>query len=213
MKVVIFGATGIVGKSILKEALAHKHQVTVLTRDASKISIKDNNLSVVEGNISDRKTVSNILQNQDAVIQAIGIGGKGDGKPTTFVSDTNKLIMEEMQNNNVKRLIAMSVIGAGNSIAFMPWIFTKVMIPYFMKWFQSIIDDKNRMEPMIMNSGFDWTIIRGTTVVDKPAKNKITATLDGEGIKFSITSADMATFVVKQLTDKTFLKQAPTVSN
>ena len=118
-----------------------------------------------------------------------------------------------MKNNNVNRLIALSVIGAGNSIAFMPWLFTKIMIPYFMKWFKAIIDDKNRMEPMIMNSGFDWTIIRGTTVVDKPAKNKITATLDGKGIKFSITNADMASFVVKQLTDKTYLKQAPTVSN
>lgn len=213
MKVVIFGATGIVGKSILKEALAQKHQVTVLTRDASRVSIKDKNLTVVEGNVMDRNVVNDILKNQDAVIQSIGIGGKGDGKPTSFVSNANKLIMEEMKNNNVNRLIALSVIGAGNSIAFMPWLFTKIMIPYFMKWFKAIIDDKNRMEPMIMNSGFDWTIIRGTTVVDKPAKNKITATLDGKGIKFSITNADMASFVVKQLTDKTYLKQAPTVSN
>ena len=93
MKVVIFGATGIVGKSILKEALAQKHQVTVLTRDASRVSIKDKNLTVVEGNVMDRNVVNDILKNQDAVIQSIGIGGKGDGKPTSFVSNANKLIM------------------------------------------------------------------------------------------------------------------------
>lgn len=213
MKVLIFGATGIVGKAILNEALNQQHQVTVLTRDKSKISIINSNLTIVEGNVMDRKTLNEVLNGQDAVIQSLGIGGKGDGKPTSFVSNVNNLIMEEMKKNNVQRLIAISVIGAGNSIAFMPKIFTKFIIPYFMKWFQAVIDDKNRMEPMIINSNLDWTIIRGTTIVDKPAKNKITTTLDGKGIKFSITSSDFALFVVNQLSNKTYLKQLPTVSN
>ena len=213
MKVVIFGATGIVGKSILKEALAQNHQVTILTRNSKMVSVRNENLTIIEGNVFDRKTVNEILKDQDAVIQCLGIGGKGNGKPTSLVTDANKIIMDEMQENNVKRFIAMSVVGAGNSIAFLPWVFTKIMLPFFMKWFQVIIDDKNRMEPMIMNSNLDWTIIRGTTVEDKPAKNKITATLDGKGLKFSITNSDLATFVVKHLTETTFLKQAPTVSN
>lgn len=213
MKVAIFGATGIAGKAVVKEALAKGHQVTVLTRDAKRISVKSDKLTIVEGSVMNRQTVSSVLQGQDAVIQTLGIGGKGDGKPTTVVSDANKVIMEEMEKTGVKRLIAISVIGAGNSIAFLPGIFRKFMLPVFMKWFQAVIDDKNRMEPMIMNSQLNWTIVRCTTIKDKSATGKIIASLDGNGLKLSITAADMATFMVEQLTDATYLKQAPTISN
>lgn len=212
MRVVIFGATGIVGRAITAEALAQGHEVTVLTRDANKVKITDSQLAVVEGDVTDRATVRNVLEGQDAVIQSLGIGGKGDGKPTTFVSDANKLIMEEMKRMNVRRLIAISVIGAGNSLYFLPWIYRKVM-PLMMKWFQAIIDDKNRMEPMIERSGLEWTIVRCTTVKNTASKGRVKASLDGKGLTYSITASDMAKFVTSQLTDSEFISKAPVISN
>jgi len=213
MKVVIFGATGLSGKAILAEALSQHHQVTILVRNAQAVTLQDKNLTVVEGSVLDKNTVNAVLKNQDAVIQCLGVGGKGDGKPTTFVSDANKIIMEEMQKNKVPRLVAMSNIGAGNSLAFTPWIFRKLILPYFMKWLQVIVDDKNRMEPMIMNSNLDWTIVRSAGMVDKPAKGKVTATLTGKGLSYTITLADLAAFIVGQLSDKSYSKQAPSISN
>lgn len=216
MKVVIFGATGFSGKAILKEALAKNHQVTILVRKRSAILIKDKNLTIVEGNVLDRHVVNDILQGQEAVIQCLGVGGKGgrgDGKPTTFVSDANQIIMQEMQKQGVQRLIAMSNIGAGNSLMFLPWLFRKIVLPYFMSWLQMIVDDKNRMEPMIINSDLDWTIVRCAGIVDKPAKEKVTATLDGKGLKFTITLGDLATFIVGQLFERTYSKQMPSISN
>ncbi len=213
MKVVIFGATGFSGKAILQEALAKNYQVTILVRNAAAVLLKDKNLTIVEGSVLDRNTVNAVLKKQDAVIQCLGVGGKGDGKPTTFVSDANKIIMEEMQKNQVSRLIAMSIAGAGNSLAFTPWVFQKIVLPYFMKWLQVLIDDKNRMEPMITGSDLDWTIVRCAGIVDKPAQGKVTATLDGKGLKLSITLGDMAAFILGQLSDKTYIKQAPSISN
>ena len=213
MKIVVFGATGIVGKAVVREALEKGHEVTVLTRDAGKVATRHERLHVVEGHVTDRNTVHNVLDGQEAVIQTLGIGGKGDGRPTTFVSDANKSILDEMERMNVRRLVAISVIGAGDSLAFLPWIYRKLVLPLFMKWFQAIMDDKNRMEPMIKKSSLDWTIVRCTTVKERPATGKVNATVDGKGLKFSISAADMATFIVNQLTDNRFLKQAPTISN
>ena len=213
MKVVIFGATGFSGKAILREALAQNHQVTVLVRNAKAVFVQDKNLTVVEGNVLDRNAVNAILKNQEAVIQCLGVGGKGDGKPTTFVSEANNIIMEEMAKTNVRRLIAMSIAGAGNSLAFTPWIFRKLVLPYFMKWLQVLIDDKNRMEPMIIKSNLDWTIVRCAGILDKAAKGKVNDTLTGKGLKFSITLTDMAKFMVAQLEEKKYIKQAPSISN
>jgi putative NADH-flavin reductase len=213
MKVIIFGATGFSGQAILAEAIKQGNEVTVLVRDSSKVKINHNNLRIVEGNVLDSQKVAFVIQNQEAVIQCLGVGGKGDGKPTTFISDATKIIVDEMQKQNIKRLIALSNVGAGNSIAFQPWFFTKIILTYFMKWLKVIIDDKNRMEPIIMNSNLNWTIVRCPNIVDKPAKGKYNATLDGKGLKLSITLDDLSKFIVGQLKETTFNKQAPCVSN
>jgi putative NADH-flavin reductase len=213
MKVIIFGATGFSGQAILANSIKQGHEVTILVRDASKIPIKHQNLTIVEGNVLNPQTVASVLHHQEAVIQFLGVGGKGDGKPTTFISDATKIIVDEMQNKKIKRLIAMSNVGAGNSIAFQPWFFTKIILPYFMKWLKVIIEDKNRMEPIIMNSNLDWTIVRCPNIVDKPAKGRCNATLDGKGLKLSITLSDLSKFMVDQLKQTAFIKQAPSVSN
>jgi putative NADH-flavin reductase len=213
MKVTIFGATGFSGQAILVESLKQGHEVTILVRDASKVQIKHKNLTLVEGNVLDSQTVASVIHHQEAVIQCLGVGGKGDGKPTTFISDATKIIVEEMEKQQIKRLIAMSNIGAGNSLAFQPWFFTKIILPYFMKWLKVIIDDKNRMEPIIMNSELDWTIVRCPNIVDKTPKGNVHATLDGNGLKLAVTLGDMAEFIIHQLSDSAYSKQAPSISN
>ena len=108
MKITIFGATGFSGQTILAESIKQGHEVTVLVRDASKVQIKHKNLTIIEGNVLEPQTVASVLHNQEAVIQCLGVGGKGDGKPTTFISDATKVIVDEMQKHQIERLIALS---------------------------------------------------------------------------------------------------------
>jgi putative NADH-flavin reductase len=213
MKLAIFGASGYTGQEILKQALAQGHQVTALTRSESSITIQHPNLTIVEGNVLDAQTVNSIVKNQDAVIQCLGIGGKGYGKPNPIVSDATKIIVQEMEKEHVSRLIALSNVGAGNSMVAQSWVFKKVILPYFMKWLQIIIEDKNVMEPMIMNSNLNWTIVRCPNIVDKPAKHKITTSLYGRNLKLTITKPDMAKFILNQLNTNEFSKQAPCICN
>ena len=121
--------------------------------------------------------------------------------------------MTQMKQLGVKRLVVMSALGAGNSIAFLPQIFTCFILPRFMKWYKVILDDKNRLEVYVMNSELDWVIVRSAGLKEKSAKGTVTVTLDGKGIKTSITADDMAHFVVNQITDNTYIRQAPTISN
>lgn len=213
MKILLFGATGYSGQAILAEALQQGYEVTVLVRNASKIQSRHPNLTIVEGDVLDESVVASVLKHQEVVIQCLGIGGKGDGKPSTFISEATKMIVDEMKKQQVHRLIAMSNVGAGNSVAFQPWFFTNLILPYFMKWLKVIIEDKNRMEAIIMNSELNWTIVRCPNIVDKPAKGTVTATLDGKDLKLSITLTDMAAFIVNQIRSSSFSRQAPSISN
>lgn len=213
MDIVILGATGFSGSAVLDEALRRGHRVTVLVRDRRRWHASHANLRVEEGDALDPLALARVLQGQEAVIQCLGVGGKGDGKPNTFLSDVTRLLVAEMERQGVRRLIAMSNTGAGNSIAFMPRFFTRFILPWFMRWLQAIIDDKNRMEPLIMNSALAWTIVRCPNITDRPAKGTCLASLDGKGLKLSITRQDMARFMVDQCTDGNYLRQAPSISN
>ena len=73
---------------------------------------KHKNHTLVEGNVLDAQLVASILSGQDAVIQCLGIGGKGDGKPNTFLSDATRIIVDEMQKQDIQRLVVMSNVGA-----------------------------------------------------------------------------------------------------
>jgi putative NADH-flavin reductase len=213
MHVVIFGATGFVGRAILKATLAQNHDVTILVRNRESVLLEHENLTIVEGNVLSRKAVWAILKKKDIVIQCLGVGGKGDGKPTNFVSYATEIIIEGMERNNISKIIAMSNFGAGNSFKYQPWYFNKIILPYFMKWLKVIIDDKNRMETIIMNSKVDWIILRSPKILDIPAIGYWKLSLEGKEMKSFITLGDLASLVVFLIIDKTYSRQAASISN
>ncbi|MEL6675394.1 MAG: NAD(P)H-binding protein [Bacteroidota bacterium] len=213
MNVLLIGASGFTGKVVLQSLLSQGHQVTAVTRDLSSLKSHQKGLRILLGNVLDADFITKALKNQDAVINCLGIGGKGNAKPNSLVSDAMEILVSAMEKAKVKRLIAMSNVGAGNSRAFQPWYFTNIILPLFMKWLQVIIEDKNKMEPLIMNSQLDWTIVRCPNIVDQPAKHTLHATIDGKGLGFSVTNRDVAAFMVDQINRTDFLHQAPCVSN
>ena len=47
--------------------------------------------------------VERCMQDVDAVIHCLGIGGKGNGQPTTLVSDSVKVVLSAMQHETATR--------------------------------------------------------------------------------------------------------------
>ena len=211
--ILLIGSTGFSGFQVLKELLKKGYVVTAITRNTSTLNLEDDNLKIVEGNILNPLFLKAVLENQEAVINCLGIGGKGNGKPNTLLSDSTRILVDIMEKSKTKRLITMSNIGAGDSEQFQPLIFRKFILPYFMKWLKVIIEDKNRMEPIIMNSQLNWTIVRCPNIIEKPAKNRINPTLEGKSLKLTITNEDLSWFIVNQLESIEFLKKAPSISN
>lgn len=153
MKVLIFGGTGLVGTAVTRRAVEAGHEVTVFTRNKQHVTIEG--VAVVEGSVKNAEQVAQAVKGMDAVIQCIGIGGRGNGKPTTVASDASRVITQVMEQEGVKRYIAMSVVGADDSWTALPWIYRRCLLPWFQSWFVPIIDDKNRMEQDIVKTGLD----------------------------------------------------------
>src|SRR5688572_10608842 len=181
MKILLLGATGFTGKSILEQGLARGHDVTALVRDPTKLGVEDPKLRKVKGDALDAASLKQALVGQDAVIDALGLGkgpqgqrggGLKRGQATTFASDSAKVIVEAMQASGVKRLVAMSNVGAGSSKRHVPALVRKVIFPVFLPWLVAIIDDKDRMEPIVMKSGLEWTLARFPAIAGDEKKGK-----------------------------------------
>ena len=75
MKVIVFGATGTVGKKVVQQSLDAGHQVIAFCRDKSKLSgINHSSLRVIEGDVFSDLDVSKAIKEQEIVCVALGSG-------------------------------------------------------------------------------------------------------------------------------------------
>ena len=72
--VVLIGATGYVGTALLNELLSRGHKVTAISRDASKVKIQNEILSVVEADITDPAQLVKVAEGKDAIVSAYNPG-------------------------------------------------------------------------------------------------------------------------------------------
>ena len=85
MRICIFGATGATGSHVLNLALSQGHDVAVLVRNPDALPATPN-LRIVVGDAVDPHDVRRAVRGAEAVVSCLGVGGKGDGRPSRFVS-------------------------------------------------------------------------------------------------------------------------------
>jgi len=209
MKIVIFGSTGLTDDLVLKQALGQGHEVVALVRDPAKITLKHPGLKALAGSPISPQNIESCLNGADAVIHCLGIGGKGDGKPTTLISDSVKIVIAGMKKQGIHRLVCMSNVGAGGSGT---WFANRIVIPFFLRWLIPIIEDKNRMESALHESALDWISVRLPNIIEGPEK-PLRVSADGKGIGLSITASSAAKFLLNQVTASEFLRKTPSISN
>ncbi|WP_036540868.1 NAD(P)-dependent oxidoreductase, partial [Nocardia cyriacigeorgica] len=110
MRIAFFGATGTLGRHVLERALRQGHEVTILTRDASRVPTTNDNLRVLEGDVLDPAAVDGAVAGQEAVLICLGNGRKG-----VVRAEGTRTVIEAMRRNGVKRLICQSTLGVGDS--------------------------------------------------------------------------------------------------
>ena len=209
MKTAVFGATGLTGARVVALALDEGHDVVALTRDASRFPLVHERLTVVEGDAASPADVRKALQGVDAVVHCLGIGGKGKGQPTSVVSDSVKVVLDEMEPASVSRIVCMSNVGAGESGS---WFYRRVVLPVFLRWLRPIIADKNVMEAALRNSPTEWIAVRIPNIVEGPEK-PVRASETGQGIGISISASSVARFLLDHTTSSHWLRKTPSISN
>jgi len=206
MKIAIFGATGTLGRHLVAQALDMGYQVTAFARRPERLDLIHANLTLLAGDVLDPGAVSHAVKGQDAVIVAIGAGRKGRVRAPGTAN-----VIDAMKAHKVRRLISQSTLGAGDSRAALNFIWKHIMFGFLLK---DAYSDHQEQEALVRASGLDWTLVRPSAFTDEPATGAYRENFPPteKGLSLKISRADVAGFILKQVTGRAYLHQAPGIS-
>ena len=207
MKLIIFGATGTIGKPLILQALTLEHAVTAFVREKNKLQdIAHPLLTVYEGDVLNSSSVEKAVQGHDAVICVLGAGRKG-----VVRAEGTRNIIRAMEKAGIKRFICQSTLGAGDSQANLNFFWKRIMFGWLLK---EAFKDHELQEQYIRQSKLDWIIVRPGAFTDGKATGNFRHGFapHDRSIKLKISRADVAMFLLMQLDSDDYLRKTPGLS-
>jgi putative NADH-flavin reductase len=208
MKLVIFGATGTVGRQVVEQALEQGHTVTAFARNLTKLDIQHPHLGFAQGDVMDASAVEQAIRGQDAVVCVLGAGKQ---LKSTIRSEGTRQIIQAMEKVGIRRLICLSTLGTGDSWSNLDFYWKYIMFGFILR---QVFADHERQEALVRNSNLDWTIVRPGALTDGPLTGQYRHSFPSSdrNIALQVSRADVADFILKQLSDQSSLHQTPSLS-
>lgn len=209
MNVLVFGASGGTGRELVKLALSQRHRVTAFVRDPHRFEITHANLTVTAGDVVDSARVEQAVRGQDAVMSALGSSRSLKRHPA--LADGVRNIVKAMEDDGVRRLVYLSILGVSDSGRQLGWLDRYVVVPLVLR---NVVTDHAIEEGIITPSSLDWVIVRPPRLTDGPKTGRYRG---GEGIKTgwmtaSVSRADVADFMLRQAIEEKYIHRAPAVT-
>ncbi len=206
MKVIIFGATGTVGAHLVEQALNQGHQVTAFARNPSTLKVEHPDLTRQAGDVFDGEAISKAVRGNDAVLIALGSGRKGAVR-----SVGTQHVADAMKRGGIRRLVCLSTLGAGDSRPLLNFFWRRIMFGFLLR---AAYADHEAQEASVRQSDLDWTIVRPGSFTDGPGTDSYKHGFPptAKNLASKISRRDVANFMLRQLTDETYLHQTPGLS-
>lgn len=209
MKLIIFGATGMVGKQLVQQALFNKHHAKAFGRNVYTTDyLETENLELVQGALFDEGEVFNAIKGCDAVLSSIGGSMDGTDKARTLGM---KNIIKQMQKAGVKRIIAIGGLGVLNADE------TSLLVDKddYPPEYKAVGLEHKKAYELLHESGLDWTFVCPPNIINEgPTGNYATnATYPPEQNHYKINAGDLAMFMLNELAKNEYVKQRVGISN
>lgn len=203
--VLVIGASKGIGLETVKAALAAGHRVRAFARSAADIALSDPGLERFTGNALDAADIAPALEGIDVVVQALGVPATKLLGPVSLFSEATNRLVPAMERAGVRRIIAVTGFGTGDSRAAIGLL---QRVPFRLV-FGRAYDDKDAQEMRIRKSGLDWTFVRPGVLTPGAATGRYKIlTEPGTWRNGLIARADVAHFIVGQIDRPTHVKQA-----
>lgn len=210
MRLTVLGATGGVGRHIVRHALDDGHQVTALVRDPAKLGIDHPGLTVVTGSALDPAAIEPALDGADALLSGMGAGSRKD--PLNPASNSAGAAIDAMKATGVRRIVTVSAAPLNRTGDGQTLLARTVFARLLWAVLGDVYRDLERMERHLADSGLDWTAVRPPKLHDKPGTGRYRKLVDAGPPGNSIARADVASAMLDFVTDESTIGHAVGVS-
>ena len=181
-------------------------------RNPDKLGVSDANLTVICGDLSDRESVCAAIAGAECVISALGPSLDRNASGMPLVGGTANII-DAMNATGVSRYIGIatpSLRDPRDRRSLMGLLVPLMGRSIFPRAYRELL----AMSQVVIDSEAQWTIARFVRPTDGPETGTVSAGFLGRGrVGITISRADIARFLVDQITDRRFLRAAPAISN
>lgn len=118
MKVAVIGASGFVGKALVKELLDRGHSVVAIARHPEKLAIEGGGLVKKAGDVTNEQELAGLVKGVDVVVSAYNAGWTNPNLYNDFLAGS-QAVQAGVKASGVKRLI---VIGGAGSLEVAPGV-------------------------------------------------------------------------------------------
>ena len=209
MRLLIVGSTGGTGRELVRQALERGHEVRALARNPSRLGMEQERLSVIRGDVMAPASLEAAVAGQDAVLCALG--HKRFFYPTRILSEGTRNLIRAMEKESVRRLVCETSLGIGDRWGRLGLVYTLFVGNFILPFY---FYDKVRQERAIRESSLDWVIVRPGALTNG-AKRGVYRHGPRVGNwlwTVRISRADVADFMLNQVTSDEYLRQTPGVS-
>lgn len=207
MKILIIGASRGIGLCLAKLCLEKGHNVTIMSRNASKLSFSHPNLKCVDGDATRLEDVEKCGNSVDVVVSTIGT--RKNSKNINLFSQSTKNILATINGYN-KLFIAVTGIGVKDTLGKIGFFYEKIVLPLFLS---NIYKDKSLQEEIIKYCNTDWIIVRPAFLTNGPLTGNYKVVTDLSTLKCKkISRMDVAHFILSQIENPVYLKKAPVLT-
>ncbi|MEM6699309.1 MAG: SDR family oxidoreductase [Bacteroidota bacterium] len=208
-RIALLGASGQTGGEFLKKALAAGYQVKALARTLAKVEEKHENLNLIQGDVLVLTDVEQLVKDTEIVISLFG---HVKDSPEYLQTNGTKNIVAAMKQHNINRIVSLSGGGLPYPEKDQPKFMDKT-IRFVMKIaVPKVLNDAVEHHKVLVNSGLDWTIVRGPRLTNGVEKGEYRIGWVGVNAGTQISRADLADFILKQVESDEFVEELPFVS-
>ena len=210
-RVLVMGGSSGIGLETVKALLGRGHDVIAFSRGAKNLRLDHPKLDRISGDATNTEEVRNAITDADAVVQALGVpvSLKLLTGPIDLFSSATKTLIPIMEEMDIKRLIAVTGFGAGNSNEAINCV---QRIP-FNVIFGHAYRDKSAQETLIKGSTLNWTIVRPGVLTNQSLKRSYKVRLKPSEWRNGIISrAAVADYIAAAIDDDTTIGEEPVLT-
>ncbi|MEU5631920.1 NAD(P)-dependent oxidoreductase [Streptomyces rishiriensis] len=204
MKFTVFGATGGIGREVVRQALDAGHQVTAVVRDPAGLGVTGDRLEVVRADLTDPQPLRTAVTGRDAVLSGLGARRRKDAGVAARLTRT---VLTAMEAEDVRRLLVVSAAPVGPAPAG-DGALDRTMRSLVSAALKDVYADLREMEAELARSATDWTVVRPPRLQNKPLTGSYRTSVGGFPPRGRfIGRADVAHAMLTMVTDTGTVKQ------